>query len=85
MSNLRKLPAAVINTLARIFGVGAIFVGGAFAIWGLVLVLSPKGTIDDNGVPTSDPWIKALVLVVGLVAVAMGVLTLKARPYQPKE
>jgi uncharacterized YccA/Bax inhibitor family protein len=73
------------HTLARIFGVGAVVVGGVFAIWGLTLVLDHNTTIDVNGVPSSDPWIKASVLVVGLVFLVIGILTLKAKPYQPKE
>ena len=85
MSELRKLHVAALNTLARIFGVGAVFVGGVFAIWGLVLVLDHNAMIDVNGVPSSDPWIKASVLVVGLVGVVIGILMLKAKPYKPEE
>jgi len=63
----------------------AIIVGAVFTIWGLSLVLDAKATIDVNGVPSSDPWIKASVLIIGLVAVVIGVLMLMARSYQPKE
>ena len=85
MSKFRKIHAAFVNAVARVFGVMAIIVGVGFTIWGLSLVLDPKATFNVEGVPSSDPWIKAHVLVVGLVAVAMGVLTLLARPYRPKE
>jgi uncharacterized membrane protein len=85
MSQLRKIHAAAFNFLARAFGVMAIIVGVVFTFWGLSLVLDSKATIDVNGVPSSDPWIKASVLVIGVVAVVIGVLMLKARPYQPRE
>jgi hypothetical protein len=35
--------------------------------------------------PSNDPWIKAMLSVVGLVGLAMGVLMLKTKPYQPKD
>jgi uncharacterized membrane protein len=85
MSQLRKIHAAAFNFLARAFGVMAIIVGVVFTFWGLSLVLDSKATIDVNGVPSSDPWIKASVLVIGVVGVVIGVLMLKARPYQPRE
>jgi hypothetical protein len=85
MSELRKLHATALNTLARIFGVGAILVGGVFTMWGLALVLDHNATIDVNGMPSNDPWIKAMLSVVGLVGLAMGVLMLKTKPYQPKD
>jgi uncharacterized membrane protein len=85
MSELRKIHAAAFNFLARAFGVMAIIVGVVFTFWGLSLVLDSKATIDVNGVPSSDPWIKASVLVIGVVAVVIGVLMLKARSYQPRE
>jgi hypothetical protein len=56
-----------------------------FSIWGLSLVLDDKATIDVDGVPSSDPWEKAIVLVVGLMAVVTGILVFRARPYHPKE
>ena len=83
-SKLRILHAAAFNLLGRAFGVMATIVGTVFTFWGLSLVLDPKATIDVNGVPSSDPWTKASVLIIGLVAVTMGILFLKARPYQPK-
>ena len=85
MSQLRKIHAAAFNFLARAFGVMAIINGVAFTIWGLSLVLDRKATINVNGVPSSDPWDKASVLIIGVVAVVIGVLMLKARPYKPKE
>jgi hypothetical protein len=85
MSKPRKLHAAAFNTLGRIFGVGAIIVGVVFVIWGLSLVLNHNATIVVNGVPSSDSWIKASVLIVGLVLSTIGILMLMARPYQPRE
>jgi len=85
MSQLRKIHAAVLNILARIFGVLSIIVGVIFTIWGLALVLNKNSTIGVNGVPSSDPWEKAMVLVVGVVSVVLGVLVLMARPYRPDE
>ena len=82
---LRTLHAAAFNFLARAFGVMAIINGVVFTIWGLSLVLDNKAAIGVNGVPSSDPWTKASVLVIGLVAVTIGILMLKARPYQPKK
>jgi uncharacterized membrane protein len=85
MSQLRKIHAATFNTLARAFGVMAIIVGAVFSVWGLSLVLDHNATIDVNGVPSSDPWIKASVLIIGLVAVVIGILMLLARSYRPRE
>jgi uncharacterized membrane protein len=85
MSQLRKIHAAAFNFLGRAFGVMAIINGLVFTIWGLSLVLDHRATIDVDGVPSSDPWTKASVLIIGLVAIVIGVLMLKARPYQPRE
>ncbi len=63
----------------------AIIVGVVFTIWGLSLVLDPKATIDVNGVPSSDPWEKTGVLIMGLVVAVLGILVLKALPYRPRE
>ena len=84
MSQFRKLHAQVLNRLARIFGVGAIVVGVVFVIWGLSLVLNHKATIEVNGGPNRDVWLKASVLIVGLVSSTIGILTLMARPYRPR-
>jgi len=83
-SQLRILHAGAFNFLGRAFGVMATFVGVVFTFWGMSLVLDQKATIDVNGVPSSDPWTKASVLIIGLVAVIVGILFLKARPYQPR-
>ena len=82
-SKLRILHATAFNFLARAFGVMAIINGVVFTFWGLSLVLDHKATIDVNGVPSSDLWTKASVLIIGIVAVTIGILFLKARPYQP--
>ncbi len=82
MLQLRRLHAAVVNALGRIFGVGAIVVGVVLVVWGCYLLLNRNTTIDVNSVPGSDVWEKALVLIVGLVACVLGVLTLMARPYR---
>ena len=73
--------AKTVNFFARVFGVLAIIAGVVFTVWGLSLVLNPKATIDLGGVPSSDPWIKTGILVVGLVIVTIGILMLKAKPY----
>jgi uncharacterized membrane protein YuzA (DUF378 family) len=85
MSQLRNIHAAALNLLARVFGVMAIIVGVVFTIWGLSLLLDRKATIDVEGVPSGDPWEKAIVLVVGLVAGVIGILVFKARSYRPRE
>jgi hypothetical protein len=85
MSQLRKIHAVALNFLARVFGVMAIIAGVVFTIWGLSLVLDHNATIDVNGVPSNDPWEKAIVLIVGLVAVVLGILMLMARPYRPRQ
>jgi len=53
------------------------------AFGGLLLVLNPKATVDVNGVPSSDPWTKAILLIAGLVVCVLGVLLVVARRYQP--
>jgi hypothetical protein len=71
------------NFLVRVVGVCFAIVGVIFAIWGLSLVLDPKATIGVNGVPSSDPWLKGMILVVGLVVAMLGVLLVFARLYRP--
>jgi hypothetical protein len=83
MSDWRKIHWQLFNTFGRIVGVGFSLVGGIFALWGLSLVLDSKATIDVDGVPSTDPWIKAVVLIVGLVVCVLGVLMLVARRYRP--
>lgn len=67
--------------------IGAMFVIGGliFCFWGLSLLLTPQATVDVNGVPSSDPWVKANVLAAGLVVVVVGVCAYMARSYRPKE
>jgi hypothetical protein len=72
----------LLTIIARLIGVGFALVGGVIAIWGVTLVLDPKATIAVNGVPSSDPWIKASMLVVGLVVSVLGVLLVIARPFR---
>jgi hypothetical protein len=81
MSNLRKLHAATVNFLARVFGVMAIIAGVVFTFWGLSLIFDPSATIDVNGTPSNDPWTKSIILIVGLVSGTLGFLVLKARPF----
>jgi uncharacterized membrane protein YhaH (DUF805 family) len=83
MSDWRKIYWQLFNTVGRIVGVCFALVGGIFALWGLSLILDSKTTMDVNGVPSSDPWIKAIVLIVGLVVCVLGVLTLVAKRYRP--
>lgn len=71
------------NALGRIIGFGFTIVGGIFALSGLWLVLDHNATIGINGVPSRDPWIKGLVLVVGLLVSSVGVLLLISRRYRP--
>lgn len=79
----QKIFWQVFNAMARVAGVGFTIVGGIFALWGLSLLLDSKATIDVDGVPTTDPWEKALLLIVGLVVCALGILTFLARRYRP--
>jgi hypothetical protein len=83
MSDWRKTYWQLFNFGGRVVGVGFILVGGIFALWGTSLILDPKATIDMNGVPSSDPWLKAIVLVVGLVGCVLGILLLIARRFRP--
>ena len=85
MSDWRKTYWQLFNTTGRIVGVGFFLVGGIFSLWGLSLVLNPKATIDVNGVPSSDPWTKAIVLIAGLVVCVLGVLLIVARRFTPKK
>jgi hypothetical protein len=85
MSDWRKTYWQLFNAGGRIVGVGFILVGGIFALWGVSLVIDPSATIAVNGVPSSDPWAKGMVLIVGLVVCLLGVLLLVARRFQPKE
>jgi hypothetical protein len=83
MSDWRKIHRQLFNTFGRFVGVCFTLVGGIFVLWGLSLVLDSKATIDVNGVPSSDPWVKASVLILGLVVCVLGVLMLVAKRYRP--
>ena len=83
MSDWRTYYWRFFNFAVRCVGVGFVVAGAVLAIWGLSLVLDPKATIDVNGVPSSDPWIKGMTLVVGLVVCVLGVLLVFARSYRP--
>jgi uncharacterized membrane protein len=66
-------------------GVSAIIIGSVFVVWGLSVLLDHNATITVNEVPSSDPWIKASVLVGGLIIVGTGVWKLLTRCHRPKE
>ena len=83
MSKQQKTYWQTFNVLGRVVGAGFVCVGGIFVLWGLSLVLDSKATIGVDGVPSSDPWIKASVLVAGLVVGGLGVLLLISRRYRP--
>ena len=46
MSDWQKTYWQLFNALGKLIGVGFIFVGGIFSIWGISLLLDPKPTID---------------------------------------
>jgi hypothetical protein len=74
---LREKPAHSDRLDYAIFGVCAVIVGAVFVIWGLSLVIDPNATITINfDAPSSDPWLKASVLIGGLVGVVIGVFML---------
>jgi hypothetical protein len=83
MSDWQKTHWQLFNALGKLIGVGFIFVGGIFSIWGISLLLDPKATIDVDGGPTNDPSIKATTLIVGLIVLALGVLLVIAKPFRP--
>ena len=71
------------NIGGRAFGCGLIIVGALFSFWGLSLLLDSKATIDVDGVPTTDPWIKAMLLIMGLGGFVLGLLMIFARRFRP--
>jgi hypothetical protein len=85
MSDWRKTYWQRLTAIGRVVGLCFVLAGGLFTFWGLSLVSDSKATIDVNGVPNSDPWIKAITLVMGLVVCGLGVILLVARPFKPKE
>jgi hypothetical protein len=85
VNNWRERHCQIVNTGCRIVGFGFVFVGAIFALWGWSLVMDPTATIDIDGIPSNDPWSKAVILIVGLVVCVLGVLLLFARPYKPKK
>ena len=66
-------------------GISAIIIGLVFVIWGFIVLLNHNATITVNEVPSSDPWIKASVMVGGLIIVGTGIWMLMRRSRQPKE
>jgi hypothetical protein len=71
------------NIAVRLVGVGFVAVGAYGAHWGWLLVHDPKATITVDSGPSSDPWLKGMILVVGLVACVLGVLLVFAKSYRP--
>lgn len=61
----------------------AVIFGPVLAGKGAWLLLHRDATIDVNGVPTTDPSVKAIDLIMGLVVLVLGVFMLKARRYRP--
>ncbi len=78
----REAHARLFNRLGRIVGVSFLLGGLLFVVVGLSLVFDKDATIVINDVPTSDPWQKAILPVVGAGAALIGVLLLIARPYR---
>jgi hypothetical protein len=72
-----------VNIGARVVGGAFIFGGMVFSIWGFSILLDSKATIDVDRVPTTDPWTKAIVLIVGLVFLVLGLLLVFARRFGP--
>lgn len=50
---------------------------------GAWLLVHPHVTINVNAETTTDPSLKAIVLIMGLVISVLGILMLKARRYRP--
>ena len=78
-----KLHWQIVNIGARVVGCGFIFGGIIFSVWGVSLLLDGKATIGIDGVPSNDPWTKAIVLIVGLVFFVLGILLVSARRFRP--
>lgn len=79
----KKIHWQIFNITARVVGGGFILVGVVFSLWGLSLLLDSQATIGVNGVPATDPWNKAIILVVGLVLFVLGLSLVLARPFRP--
>jgi hypothetical protein len=71
------------NIAGRVVGTGFAVAGAFLAHNGWALLHDPKATINVNGVPDSDPWIKGMLLVLGLVVFALGVLLVFSRSFRP--
>jgi hypothetical protein len=61
----------------------AIFNGVIFAVWGVSLLLRTGSTIDVQGVPTTALGPKIEMTLVGILAVVLGLLLVRARTYRP--
>jgi hypothetical protein len=71
------------NFAVRCVGVGFVVAGVLLTHTGWTLIDDPKATLNVNGVPSSDPWIKGMPLVLGLVVGVLGVLLVFARSFRP--
>ena len=68
----------------QIFNIGARIVGVCFTLAGFVIsVFGIIQLLDVNAVPTSELWMKATNLIVGLVIFSLGILLVLARRYRP--
>jgi hypothetical protein len=73
----------VFNVGRRLTGLMAILNGAIFAIWGGSLLLRPQSTMDVQGMPTAAIGPKLGMMVVGILAVVLGVLLVRVRTYRP--
>jgi hypothetical protein len=64
---------------ARIVGWLFILGGIAFTLSGIRLLKDPSTTVEVNGVLTSDPAMKWLMIIAGVVALGLGLALIKAR------
>ena len=81
--NRQRIYWQVFNILGRFVGAGFTLVGGVFVLWGVSLLLDRNATFSVDGIQSSDPWTKSVVLAAGLGVVVLGIMLLKSKRYRP--
>lgn len=71
------------NVFFRAAGILMVVNGSVFTLWGLSLILRPNSIVMLNGMPNRDPFLKRLMLGMGLGTLVLGILVLVSRRYRP--
>jgi hypothetical protein len=67
----------------RIFGWGAMIIGGIVAITYIPRLVDPNGTINVNGIEETDLFYKVVAVLFPLLIAVAGGFMIRTKPYHP--